>query len=64
VWFLQEAHGVISQKTPFFMVTAVKTSNLTKLFYITDVEIDVRLILKRNGVDGINLANGSVDGCC
>jgi hypothetical protein len=24
-----EPHGVTSQKTPFFMVTAVKTSNLT-----------------------------------
>jgi hypothetical protein len=23
------AHGVTSQKTPFFIVTAVKTSNLT-----------------------------------
>jgi hypothetical protein len=23
-------HGVTSQKTPFFIVTAVKTSNLTK----------------------------------
>jgi hypothetical protein len=27
--FLQEAHGVTSQKTPFFIVTAVNTSNLT-----------------------------------
>jgi hypothetical protein len=24
-----EAHGVTTQKTPFFIVTAVKTSNLT-----------------------------------
>jgi hypothetical protein len=31
VWFLQEAHGVTSKKTPFFIVTAVKTSNLTFL---------------------------------
>jgi hypothetical protein len=31
MWFLQEPHGVTSQKTPFFIVTAVKTSNLTKL---------------------------------
>jgi hypothetical protein len=29
--FLQEPHGVTSQKTPFFIVTAVKTSNLTGL---------------------------------
>jgi hypothetical protein len=27
--FLQEPHGITSQKTPFFIVTAVKTSNLT-----------------------------------
>jgi hypothetical protein len=27
--FLQEPHGVTSQKTAFFIVTAVKTSNLT-----------------------------------
>jgi hypothetical protein len=27
--FLQEPHGVTSQKTPFFTVTAVKTANLT-----------------------------------
>jgi hypothetical protein len=27
--FLQEPHGVTTQKTPFFVVTAVKTSNLT-----------------------------------
>jgi hypothetical protein len=26
--FLQEPHGVTSQKAPFFLVTAVKTSNL------------------------------------
>jgi hypothetical protein len=29
VWLLQEPHGVTTQKTPFFIVTAVKTSNLT-----------------------------------
>jgi hypothetical protein len=27
--FSQEPHGVTSQKTPFFIVTAMKTSNLT-----------------------------------
>jgi hypothetical protein len=27
--FLQEAHGVASQKTAFFLVTAMKTSDLT-----------------------------------
>jgi hypothetical protein len=27
--FLQEPHGITSQKTPFFIVTAMKTSNLT-----------------------------------
>jgi hypothetical protein len=29
--FLQEPHGVTTQKTPFFIVTAMKTSNLTYL---------------------------------
>jgi hypothetical protein len=29
-WFLQEPRGVTSQKTPFFIVTVVKTSNLTR----------------------------------
>jgi hypothetical protein len=28
--FLQQPHGVISQKTPFFIVTAVKTSDISK----------------------------------
>jgi hypothetical protein len=28
--FTQELHGATSQKTTFFMVTAVKTSNLTQ----------------------------------
>jgi hypothetical protein len=31
--FLQEPHGVTSQKTPFFIVTAVKTSNLSKTIF-------------------------------
>jgi hypothetical protein len=31
VWLLHEPHGVTTQKTPFFIVTAVKTSNLTQL---------------------------------
>jgi hypothetical protein len=30
--FLQEPHGVTSQKTQFFIVTAVKTSNLTQSY--------------------------------
>jgi hypothetical protein len=31
--FLQEPHGVTTQKTPFFIVTTVKTSNLTLLLF-------------------------------
>jgi hypothetical protein len=30
--FLQEPHGVTSKKTPFFIVTVVKTSNLIYFF--------------------------------
>jgi hypothetical protein len=29
--FLQAPHGVTSQKIPFFLVAAVKTSNLTEV---------------------------------
>jgi hypothetical protein len=35
--FLQEPHGVTSQKTPFFIVTVVKTSNLTNFFMSTSI---------------------------
>jgi hypothetical protein len=28
--FLQEPHGVTTQKTPFFIVTSVKTTNITR----------------------------------
>jgi hypothetical protein len=31
--FLQEPHSVTSQKTPLFIVTAVKTSNLTTVWF-------------------------------
>jgi hypothetical protein len=30
--FFQEPHGVTSQNTPFFIVTVVKTSNLTPVY--------------------------------
>jgi hypothetical protein len=35
--FIQDPHGVTTQKTPFFIVTAVKTSNLTyiSLVFVT-----------------------------
>jgi hypothetical protein len=33
--FIQEPHGVTSQKTEFFIVTTVKTSNLTRRFLPT-----------------------------
>jgi hypothetical protein len=37
--FLQEPHGVISQKTAFFIVTAVKTSNFKKIYPVVQVLI-------------------------
>jgi hypothetical protein len=33
VGFLQEPHIATSQKTPFFIVTAVKTSNLARIYW-------------------------------
>jgi hypothetical protein len=41
--FLQEPHGVTSQKTPFSMVTAVKASNLTQIFAVQKVEFPTLL---------------------
>jgi hypothetical protein len=43
--FLQEPHGVTIQKTPFFIVTAVKTSNLTSSFIVHFIFVEI------NGVD-------------
>jgi hypothetical protein len=40
--FLQEPHGLTSQKTPFFVVTAVKTSNLTSDYYVCRFATEVR----------------------
>jgi hypothetical protein len=41
--FLQEPHGVISQEMTFFIVTAVKTSNLTRQ---SEVDKTCRMILQ------------------
>jgi hypothetical protein len=38
--FLQEPHGVTTQKTPFFIVTAVKTSNLSILIVRISVMVE------------------------
>jgi hypothetical protein len=40
-WFLQEPNGVPSQKMEFFIVTAVKTSNLTSNIYLRFVNTAV-----------------------
>jgi hypothetical protein len=34
---LQEPHGVTSQKTAFFVLIAVKTSNLTRISFDSEV---------------------------
>jgi hypothetical protein len=33
--FLQEPQGITTQKTPFFIVTAVKTSNLSCVLHVS-----------------------------
>jgi hypothetical protein len=38
--FLQEPHGVTSQKTPFFIVIAVKTSNLNTTFKLDVIKLE------------------------
>jgi hypothetical protein len=45
---LQELHGIISQKTAFFIVIAVKTSSLTTPLLAGDMLSSVFL---RNGLD-------------
>jgi hypothetical protein len=35
--FLQEPHGITSQKMAIFIVTAIKTSNFTVFIYVTNV---------------------------
>jgi hypothetical protein len=44
--FLQEPHGVTSQKIPFFIVTAVKTSNLTITNVVVTSPILVTLMME------------------
>jgi hypothetical protein len=37
--FVQEPHGVTSQRTAFFIVTAVRTCNLTLTYYLLSVDV-------------------------
>jgi hypothetical protein len=54
-WFLQEPHGVTSQKTRFFIVAVVKTSNLTFEVFLRSVR---RLLVIANVVPSSpNLVN-------
>jgi hypothetical protein len=50
--FLQEQHGVTSQKTSFFIFTAVKTSNLTKCSSMGRLLIETYGDTKRCGPRG------------
>jgi hypothetical protein len=43
VWILQEPHGVTSQKTIFFIVTAVNTSDLTQLHIISNLDLKLQV---------------------
>jgi hypothetical protein len=47
---IQEPHGVTYQKTAFFIVTAVKTSNLTKIRRLADTNT------RASGIDGMPYA--------
>jgi hypothetical protein len=40
--FLQETHGVTYRKTPFFIVTAVKTSNFTQFQFLFQTILNSR----------------------
>jgi hypothetical protein len=56
---LQEPHGVTSQKTPFFIVTAVKTSNLTNSDYISN-----RFLCKKHMSPSMTMKSSNVDLLC
>jgi hypothetical protein len=43
--FLQEPHGVTSQKTPFFIVTAVKTLYLTSVVLMIEFFVATEVII-------------------
>jgi hypothetical protein len=46
--FLQEPHDITSQKTAFFILAAMKTSNLTRLQNISTIpQLSVGTIYKR-----------------
>jgi hypothetical protein len=42
--FLQEPHGVTSQKTTFFIATAVKTSSLTNIYESSSVLVTASVV--------------------
>jgi hypothetical protein len=47
-WFLQEPHGVTTEKTPFFIVTAMNTSNLTRFMHVSSRLELTRASMARN----------------
>jgi hypothetical protein len=57
--FLKEPHGVTSQKTAFFMVTAAKTSNLTVIQSFLNVNmkpvIGIAVVSQNPGTSEIEL---------
>jgi hypothetical protein len=64
--FLQEPHGVTSQKTPFFIVTAVKTSNLTLSAKCCVCAIQANsffILLGRLSVSNTETVKGVLHGC-
>jgi hypothetical protein len=54
--FLQEPHCLTSQKTPLFLVTAVKTSSLTQLYYVQTLTSAYLLNLPGQEVQTDNLS--------
>jgi hypothetical protein len=61
--FLQEPHGVTTQKTPFFIVTAVKTSNLTKENKIMHAECKI-LVFHSGAYEECRLLGCNACGSC
>jgi hypothetical protein len=57
--FLQEPHGAASQKRKFFLVTTVKTSNLTNIVIFWTV-MTCNLVERWNGTELLSVATGDI----
>jgi hypothetical protein len=59
---VSEEHGVTTQKTPFFIVTAVKTSNLTNLYLLSILILNMDFRVEWKDIDLVTWVELSIIG--